>query len=76
MELIKLETVKIDILRKMAIQQGYVQSECKLNGELIMAFVNDGKNPCHGCNVGIVQNCKSQETVPSKNLYIDNSVLD
>lgn len=40
-----------DFLLKIAKDQGYVKRQCRLNGELVMILVNDGKNPCDGCNI-------------------------
>lgn len=40
-----------DILRIMAISQGYVPKDCYLNGSLVMVIVNEGKDPCKGCNL-------------------------
>ena len=39
-----------DIIKDKCISQGYVPEHCKLNGELIWLLINDGKNPCEGCN--------------------------
>ena len=38
-----------DILLIIAIHQGYVPQKCLLGGELVMALINFGKNPCVGC---------------------------
>lgn len=43
------EEVKMDY-KKMCVQQGYVPSTCKLDGQLIWLLINDGKDPCKGCN--------------------------
>lgn len=40
-----------DMLRDMAIGQGYVPKDCYLDGPLVMAIVNEGKDPCKGCNL-------------------------
>jgi len=40
-----------DLLRDMAIQQGYVPKKCDLDGQLVMLLVREGKDPCKGCNV-------------------------
>ena len=42
---------KKDIQLQMAKDQGYVIPGCYLAGELVMALVNNGKNPCKGCNL-------------------------
>lgn len=39
-----------DINLKMAKGQGYVPVNCLLNGNVVMGLVNDGKDPCKGCN--------------------------
>ncbi|MEE9215703.1 MAG: hypothetical protein V3U54_13190 [Thermodesulfobacteriota bacterium] len=31
-------------------QQGYVPSGCTLDGQLVLALVNDGQDPCADCN--------------------------
>lgn len=38
-----------DVFLKMAIQQGYVPKTCLLNGQLVWALTNDGKDACKGC---------------------------
>lgn len=50
-----------DILKKIAVEQGYVKNTCKLPGDLIMALINSGKNPCDGCN--IKDKCKKDSEV-------------
>jgi hypothetical protein len=42
--------VNKDMLLQMAISQGYVSKNCLLAGGLVMALVNEGKNPCDGCS--------------------------
>ena len=39
---------------KICIKQGYVPSECKMDGMLVWLLINDGKNPCDGCNANCV----------------------
>ena len=39
---------------KLCINQGYVPSDCKLDGMLVFLLVGDGRNPCDGCNVDCV----------------------
>lgn len=39
-----------DFLLEMAKSQGYIPVGCSLDGSLVMALVNSGENPCHGCN--------------------------
>ena len=56
--------LKNDSMLEMAIQQGYVPKECQLASGLVMALVNSGKNPCDGCNVGIVNNCRRSQDSP------------
>ena len=41
---------KDDIHLEMAKGQGYVPKTCLLGGQLVMALVNSGENPCTGCN--------------------------
>jgi len=38
-----------DILLAMAKGQGYVPKTCLLGGETVMLEVNNGNNPCDGC---------------------------
>ena len=40
-----------DLQLQMDIRQGYVASQCYLDGILVMILVNSGKNPCDGCNL-------------------------
>ncbi len=40
----------MDEVKELCIKQGYVPLECKLDGRLVWALVNDGRNPCIGCN--------------------------
>jgi len=42
---------KLDIMLEMAIGQGYVPKDCYLKGGLVIALVNEGKDPCVGCNL-------------------------
>lgn len=36
--------------RTMCIQQGYVPSTCQMDGQLCWLLVQEGKDPCKGCN--------------------------
>jgi len=38
-----------DMLLNMAKSQGYVPQSCLLGGQIVMGLVNDGKDPCTGC---------------------------
>ncbi len=38
-----------DIQLKMAIGQGYVPSTCLLGGLIVMDEINNGRDPCCGC---------------------------
>ena len=40
----------MDMFKKIAVEQGYIPKECLLPGELIMALINESKNPCDGCH--------------------------
>lgn len=44
------ETAKDEMLN-LCIQQGYVPPECNLTGMIVFGLVQEGKNPCIGCNV-------------------------
>lgn len=39
-----------DILKSMAVRQGYVPAKCTMVGAMVMAFVSGGDDPCVGCN--------------------------
>lgn len=41
--------IKIDY-KEMCIRQGYVPSYCKLDGIMVWLLIQEGKNPCKGCN--------------------------
>lgn len=40
---------------KICIEQGYVPPECKMDGTLVWLLINEGKNPCVGCNIDYIQ---------------------
>lgn len=42
--------VEGDLLLKMAKERGYVKSQCRLPGAVVMALMNSGENPCDRCN--------------------------
>lgn len=44
------ETTKDEMLN-LCIQQGYVPPKCTLTGTIVFGLVQEGKNPCIGCNV-------------------------
>lgn len=56
---------------KLCINQGYVPSDCKLDGMLVFLLVGDGKNPCDGCNANCVH-----RTCRCKNDYISKEERD
>lgn len=39
-----------DMFLDMAKGQGYVPQACLLGGQVVMGLVNEGKDPCDGCN--------------------------
>lgn len=44
------------------IRQGYVPSGCKMDGMLVWLLINDGQNPCDGCNADCVhRRCSKKE---------------
>jgi len=49
-----------DIHLKMALGQGYVPPKCLLGGQTVMGLVNQGENPCAGCN-GPREKCGGRE---------------
>lgn len=40
-----------DALLKVAKNRGYVKAQCSLPGGIVMALINEDKNPCEGCNI-------------------------
>lgn len=40
-----------DAMLKLCIEQGYVPSNCQLNGTILFLLIREGCNPCLGCNV-------------------------
>jgi hypothetical protein len=48
-----------DALLGMAKMQGYVPQTCLLGGFVVMAEVQDGRDPCKGCN-GPRRKCKGR----------------
>ena len=40
----------MDEVKELCIKQGYFPLECKLDVRLFWELVNDGRNPCIGCN--------------------------
>ena len=56
---------------KICINQGYVPSDCKLDGMLVFLLVGDGKNPCDGCNANCVH-----RTCKCKNNYTNKEEID
>lgn len=36
--------------KSMCIQQGYVPSTCKMDGQMCWLLIQEGKDPCKGCN--------------------------
>lgn len=63
-----------DILLKKCIEQGYVSKKCKLDGVIALLLVQDGKNPCIGCNM----DCQHAKTAPVLNkeesIYIQSLI--
>lgn len=51
---------KDDFMLGMSMLQGYVPATCLLGGMVVMAEINDGRNPCHGCN-GPREKCKGDQ---------------
>ena len=43
------ENADDDFMLKMAIHQGYVPQTCLLGGQMVMGLMNEGKDPCKGC---------------------------
>jgi len=48
-----------DMYLDMAKMQGYVPKTCLLGGAVVMGLVNEGKNPCKGCQ-GPREKCHGQ----------------
>ena len=53
------EADKDDMMLDMAKGQGYVPDTCLLGGSLVMALVNQGADPCKGCE-GPRAKCKGR----------------
>ena len=51
---------------KICIGQGYVPADCKLDGMLVWLLINDGKNPCDGCNADCVHRRCSSDCVKER----------
>jgi len=43
------EVPRSDFQHAMCVQQGYIPSTCLLAGPVIWGLVNEGKDPCKGC---------------------------
>lgn len=52
---------------KICIEQGYVPSECKMDGMLIWLLINEGRNPCDGCNADCIHS-RCTECVKEKHI--------
>ena len=52
---------------KICIGQGYVPSECKLDGMLVWLLINEGRNPCDGCNANCVHR-RCSECIKEKHI--------
>ena len=48
------------------IGQGYVPLGCKMDGMLVWLLIQDGKNPCEGCNANCVHRRCSSDCVKEK----------
>jgi hypothetical protein len=45
------ETKERDLLREMAVAQGWVPKDCTLPGPIVMATTNTDGDACSGCNM-------------------------
>lgn len=54
---------------KLCIGQGYVPADCKLDGMLVWLLINEGKNPCDGCNADCVHSSKYKNYVKERDKY-------
>lgn len=54
---------------KLCIGQGYVPADCKLDGMLVWVLINEGKNPCDGCNTDCVHSSKYKNYVKERDKY-------
>lgn len=70
-----------DKLREVCIKQGYVTGKCMLDGRLILGLIQNGKNPCLGCNMdrsicrSSIQNKSEESKIENKYTGIKNSFL-
>jgi hypothetical protein len=70
-----------DTLLKMSIHQGYVPETCLLNGNIVWGCVQEGKDPCEGCNCsrekchGRANDKGKQRAIERQDFKIDKSKL-
>lgn len=58
---------------EMCIRQGYVPSDCKMDGMLVWLLINEGRKPCDGCNADCVHRRCSKSI---KERYISKEELE
>lgn len=58
---------------EICIGQGYVPSGCKMDEMLVWLLINEGRNPCNGCNADCVHR-RCSESVKEK--YISKEELE
>lgn len=61
--------------RTMCIQQGYVPSSCKMDGQLCWLLVNEGKDPCMGCNYNRTE-CNGRHALYESESYKFGGFID
>lgn len=57
-----------DIMLQLVKQQGYVSSNCLLNGNHVMALINEQKDPCEGCQCDR-EKCKGRDNHRNLDLH-------
>jgi hypothetical protein len=60
----QMEADQDDMQLRMAKMQGYVPQTCLLGGTVVMDEVNNGRNPCWGCE-GPREKCGGKNKEPS-----------
>lgn len=65
---------------KTCIGQGYVPSGCKMDGMLVWLLINEGRNPCDGCNADCVHrrcsDCVEERYIKEELKYISKEELE
>lgn len=60
---------------EICIGQGYVPSGCKMDGMLVWLLINEGRNPCDGCNADCVHR-RCTESIKKEYVNISKEELE